>query len=1058
MAEQDGGKLVYEVDIDVAPLLSGSNKAKAELASLGDAANDTAPGFEKLSKGAKGVASALAMPEVNKLSAKLAQLSGKIGASSESAAVATDSQNKFHGALSTVASQLGAGYVSNVGSATSALVKHAKEAIAATNAQLENAVAAKKEATVLQESATQLVTKAAAEKKLAEEATNTATSELKVAEAVFARKEADITSLEALLVRQKESLRQSEANLEITNSEKAVAQALRDRNAVETTQAKIIKQSNQAVKEVTAAEDRVKAAKLASATASEKLTQSVALEAVAVTTVAKANDAATIATERLTTASKVQAVAVSGARGALSLLGGPSGILLLAAAGVYSLYQAMNDKSKIEKYKQEIDDAAKRTEYLTKVQADAASAKTKIRLDIDQESLKGAEADVEAIKNSINTIQSINGSPKYIADLEKNLTLAKEKASELADSVRVANDRIEKFTQQSRKAGDATTATTIANEVYDKSLKGVIESNVILEKAIHGSLSAAEEMAAEKGLRKALEDIGITGKEAEAQVIKLKEAFAKKRELTFEQELKSVEQNIAALRLEMVRGKEAAIAYRASIAAANMGLKPEQAQMYVDAKKEEFELTKKLSDQKKKDTSDRSSAKRDANAAESVAQKLANLKQQADLAAESTSELSRAQAILNAQQSLGKGATQTQIAQAGEYAAKKWDTANAIKAQAAAEKLLPEARENASYTQDVKDLNTALAAKKISQEQYNATSEQLEQQHQIALAQIRAGQAVSPMQEAQGSVDPVQALANEHAKKLALIQQFETQKGILTSNGLALQNAANMEYEKARTDAQWALFTQQSIGYEALGAAVDSFGQGASSALSGIITGTQSASDATRGLADTVLSSVIQTFVDMGIQQARSAIMGAAAQQTAISAVTTAQVASTATTTATSVASAGTTMAAWLPAALVASVGSFGAAAIIGGAALVGAFALSKTLSGKRKNGGPVSAGSMYQVGEGGMPEIYQASNGSQYMIPGDNGKVISNKDIQGGGMPNIVFNVYDQSSGSKAYDYQASMTGDTLTLSAFIADMDNGGAAFQAIARNSSLSRKARE
>lgn len=40
---------------------------------------------------------------------------------------------------------------------------------------------------------------------------------------------------------------------------------------------------------------------------------------------------------------------------------------------------------------------------------------------------------------------------------------------------------------------------------------------------------------------------------------------------------------------------------------------------------------------------------------------------------------------------------------------------------------------------------------------------------------------------------------------------------------------------------------------------------------------------------------------------------------------------------------------------------------------------------------------SMYRVGEGGAPEIYQAGTGKQYMIPGDNGKVISNKDMQGG-------------------------------------------------------------
>jgi hypothetical protein len=42
----------------------------------------------------------------------------------------------------------------------------------------------------------------------------------------------------------------------------------------------------------------------------------------------------------------------------------------------------------------------------------------------------------------------------------------------------------------------------------------------------------------------------------------------------------------------------------------------------------------------------------------------------------------------------------------------KWDTANAIKAQAAAEKLLPETKENASYKQDMLDLKTALDARK----------------------------------------------------------------------------------------------------------------------------------------------------------------------------------------------------------------------------------------------------------------------------------------------------------------------------------------------------------
>jgi hypothetical protein len=70
-------------------------------------------------------------------------------------------------------------------------------------------------------------------------------------------------------------------------------------------------------------------------------------------------------------------------------------------------------------------------------------------------------------------------------------------------------------------------------------------------------------------------------------------------------------------------------------------------------------------------------------------------------------------------------------------------------------------------------------------------------------------------------------------------------------------------------------------------------------------------------------------------------------------------------------------------------------------------------LTGARYNGGPVSAGGLYQVGENGKPEIYKASNGSQYMIPGDNGSVISNKDISAGSGINVMVNVNNTSSGA---------------------------------------------
>lgn len=427
--------------------------------------------------------------------------------------------------------------------------------------------------------------------------------------------------------------------------------------------------------------------------------------------------------------------------------------------------------------------------------------------------------------------------------------------------------------------------------------------------------------------------------------------------------------------------------------------------------------------------------------AESIAQKLEKLKQQSELAADSTREMSREQAILTAQQSLGKGATEAQIAQAGEYAAKRWDTTNAIKAQAAAEKLLPETKENASYKQDVQDLSTALSAKKISQEQYNETMERLEQQHQSNLAKIRSEAAITPQQQAAGNVDPVQQLANENAQKLALIQQYEQQKTITEQQALTLRNALNTQYEQQRTDAMWQMFRDQNAGNEALAATFDSLAGNASNAFTGIITGSMSTQQAIDSLASNALNSLINSFVQMGVEWVKSAIMGEAAQVGAIATTTAASVAGTATTTAASVSAAGVTTAAWTPAAIVASIGSFGGAAAIGIAAVVAALALTSGLAGKRKNGGPVSAGSMYQVGEGGMPEIYRASNGSQYMIPGDNGSVISNKDLQGGNGSGIqvTHNVYNYSSNTQV-DTRSSQNGGELLVETFITDLQNGG------------------
>ncbi|MBZ6551849.1 tail protein (tape measure) [Klebsiella michiganensis] len=446
-----------------------------------------------------------------------------------------------------------------------------------------------------------------------------------------------------------------------------------------------------------------------------------------------------------------------------------------------------------------------------------------------------------------------------------------------------------------------------------------------------------------------------------------------------------------------------------------------------------------------------------ATAAESIAQKLANLKQQAELAAGSTQELSRESAMLRAEQSLGKSASADQIQQARTYAAAVWDTAAALKARNA----VPELKENADYTAQKSQLEMIKGAKDaqgnliISQKQYNQASEQLEQQHQVNLAKIRAGQVVTPQQQAQGEVDPVQRLANQHAQELALIQQFETQKGQITANGLALMNAANAQYEQARIAAQWEIFRNQSTTNELMASAVDGFASQAANSLTGLIDGTQSASEAFRNLGSAIANSVVQALVEVGIQYLKNAAMAMIADKM----------------TSNSSQQAGAqTAAAWAPAAAAASIATFGGAAIAGIAGMVAAFAIGAALAGKRKNGGTVGAGGAYQVGEGNMPELLQTKNGL-IMIPGDRGRVFSNKDVTGSSptiqkastgkeyLPassasssqsgdsskrsiQVNIQLIDQTNGNQhnITGVEAVQQGDVVTVSGFLEDMDRGG------------------
>ncbi|MGI1273555.1 phage tail protein [Enterobacter kobei] len=382
---------------------------------------------------------------------------------------------------------------------------------------------------------------------------------------------------------------------------------------------------------------------------------------------------------------------------------------------------------------------------------------------------------------------------------------------------------------------------------------------------------------------------------------------------------------------------------------------------------------------------------------ESIAQKLANLRAASDLTTESIEKRRIEEAGLRAQQSLGSSATQQQMEEA---------------------KALGEANEKA------------------------------------AISIQKRKEASQGFKQIQGVVSPVAAVDSSFSTQMEQLNQYAALYPQKISEVEAVRAQIEDQYRQKRMAAMWEEWAQQNAATQATAAAFDSLGSVASNALTGIITGSMSASDAMRSIGMTVLNSVVNSFVQMGIEWVKSAIMGQAAQTAAIGTVTAVQTAAVATQTATSTAAAATTAAAWTPAAILSSIASMGTAAAIGLGAVAGV--IGANLLGKRKNGGPVTAGGMYQVGEGGKPEIYQASTGKQYMIPGDNGKVISNKDMQGGGGINVVLNV--QNYNGSSIDAQASSDGNGgVTVDLIVADLNNGGPISNAITSNMNVKRTPR-
>ncbi|EMI1756591.1 tape measure protein [Proteus mirabilis] len=781
------------------------------------------------------------------------------------------------------------------------------------------------------------------------------------------------------------------------------------------------------------AEYNVAKGTLAEATALDNLIAKKSLASKAAITLTQATQAQTAAMANSAAAARAASLSMGLLRGTMGMLGGPAGVAMLAGAAIYYFYQ------KSEQAKQEARDFADSIDHLTaklkdlsyqEIARDAQDARDKQEL-LTLE-MKEQEKQLSALRAQLELQKTaLKDQPELI---DKNTTRILREITKLEGDLSTNRKRLELTTKYLTDAQDEYNRK--AKEAIDLSVKSA--TTLDIEKSAFGRLTTQ--------IREA------TGAKEEFSLVRPKLNFGGEEG---EKLKKQMEERLALSKLE---GAERA-KLKAMYDAKDAGITdPDAIRHLQDLAAQEYENT-----QAKKESI--SAAKKEATEAEKLKKKITDVANATKVAELETKGLAREAAILEAVQKLGSKATKAQITEITELAGKEFDLNQKIQDRKDAFSQNPEAKANQEYKLSLEQLERQLQGNLITEKDYHRRRLELAGEYSKKIAEANAQASVSPIEDNRAQFDPVQQLKNENAKKLALMdkyyademaiinqayanqqishEQFTTAKQITDAQYLQIRTAQEKKFNEQQTAAQWQMLSQQSLGFDMLTSAVDAMSGSASNAITGLLTGTMTAADAMRSLGNTILNSVVNSIVQTGVEMLKNFIIGKTMGAAAADA---------------SMGEAAIVASAWAPAAAFVSLATMGANAAPANASLVGTTGLASTLAiaGARKNGGPVDAGSMYRVGEGGKPEIFKANNGRQYMIPGDNGKVISNKDMQGGGMNvNVVFN--DYSSGGHKFDAQTSQDGNTLTIQAFIMDMDNKGPMLQSITRNTSATARAR-
>lgn len=245
-------------------------------------------------------------------------------------------------------------------------------------------------------------------------------------------------------------------------------------------------------------------------------------------------------------------------------------------------------------------------------------------------------------------------------------------------------------------------------------------------------------------------------------------------------------------------------------------------------------------------------------------------------------------------------------------------------------------------------------------------------------------------------VDAIEGEKQRFEDEMATLKRLNEAKLLENERYLDLKAQAEQAHHEQMGLLQEENFRRQSVWNDMLLNTMDTLASASMNAFSGVVTGATSGREAMFQLSQAVMNEVVGAFIQLGMSQVKAWAMGKAAQMSAAAgyaasvsgqvAATTALAAQAAYASTAAIPIVGPSMAPAAAAMAGAAAGSLGAPAVAAAAA---------SLGGGRQYGGAVDPTKMYRVNEDGKPEILNAANGQQYLLPNRRGEVVSHRDAK---------------------------------------------------------------